>query len=142
MSYPLAGRFSDLAFCPSERRDAVVYQVAIRNETINGELRSGKNSPDGPLISRRRVPHHGPKKSTERAQALIAHSEADLGYGEPVVSEQPLGPIDPQLGNELVGCLAEGMREQPMIVKRRETGFPRGICQAHRLVNSRRQPVA
>src|ERR1700683_4435061 len=104
-------------FCTSERRDAVVHQIAIRNKTIHGEFRNGKNPPNGPLIRRRRVANHGPEQGAERAQTLISDSEADLGYVKPIASEQPLGPVDAQLRDELVRRLAEGMREQAMIVK-------------------------
>ena len=73
---------------------------------------------------------------------LIPDGKADLGDGQVVADEQILRALDAKPGDELVRSLAKGLQKEPVIMVRREAGFPRGIREPQRLVESGGEIVA
>ena len=95
-----------------------------------------------PLKLRRRPPHQAAKAGAERAQAFITHRQADFRNRQALTSQKAFGLIDAKSREEFERRFAERAREEPVVMVGREAGFPRRVCQAERLVQSRGQIVS
>jgi len=77
----------------------------------------------------------------KRTQTLVADGETDFRDRHTLARQQTLSAIHAQAGEKVVRRLAEGAGEEPVVVIRRETRFPRRICQTERLIEPFRNVV-
>ncbi len=119
----------------------MVDQITRWNGPVRNHARNREKLQQTPLEFSWRVPSSAAESRTERSQTLIADSKADIRPRRRVADKQLFGAIDPQPRKEFQRSLAEGLRKQPVVVKRRKVRFAGRIGKAQRLIQIGRNVI-